>query len=241
MARRRNARRSRPEPVLFEPSSILYMDNHLLVINKPAGMLVQGDVSGDMDLLTAGKAYLKEKFKKPGNVFLGLVHRLDRPVSGVMVFARTSKAASRLGQQFRKRSVVKRYLAMVEGKLPDRGQLVDYLRKDHKKVRLVREDHPNGLRAELSFEVLNRKKGRAIVLVNLATGRPHQIRVQLANQGAPIVGDFKYGSKTPLDGWNLALHSKHLEIDHPTQNVRMKWEAPVPSTWASWVSGIPVH
>ena len=209
-----------------------------MVINKPAGMLVQGDATGDLDLLSAGKMYLKEKFNKPGNVFLGLVHRLDRPVSGVMVFARTSKAASRLGQQFRKRTVQKRYLAMVEGQLPDKGSLVDYVRKDHKTVRIVNADHPNGLRAELSYEVLRRKKGRTIVLVQLATGRPHQIRVQLANQKAPIIGDFKYGSKTPLDGWNLALHSAQLEIEHPTKQVRMRWEAPIPSTWASWISGI---
>ena len=222
MKRKHKLRRKPPKPVEFQPASVIYLDNHLLVVNKPAGILVQGDASGDLDLLTACKAYLKEKFEKPGNVFLGLVHRLDRPVSGVMVFARTSKAASRLGQQFRQRTVKKKYLAMVEAEPPGNGTLIDYLRKDHKTVRIVAPDHPKGMRAELSYTVLTRKKGRSIVLVDLATGRPHQIRVQLANQGWPIVGDFKYGSKTPLDGWNLALHSVQLEVEHPTQKTRMK-------------------
>lgn len=235
MSRKTRARRKPPKPVLFDPSSILYMDNHLLVINKPAGMLVQGDATGDLDLLTAGKKYLKERFDKPGNVFLGLVHRLDRPVSGVMVFARTSKAASRLGTQFRARTVHKIYLAMVEGKMPEQGRLVNYVRKDHKTVRVVDEDHPKGLRAELSYERVAQKKGRSIVKVKLSTGRPHQIRVQLANQGHPIIGDFKYGSKIELDGWNLALHSSELEIEHPTQQKQMKWTAPVPATWQEWV------
>lgn len=225
------------QPELILDSSILYMDNHLLVVNKPAGVLVQGDASGDLDLLTAGKAYLKERFNKPGNVFLGLVHRLDRPVSGVMVFARTSKAASRLSNQFRARTVVKRYIAMVKGTMHGEGTLVNYVRKDHRKVRVVDESHPKGLRAELSYSVVKHLKGRSIVLIKLATGRPHQIRVQLANKGFPIIGDFKYGAKEELDGRNLALHSGLLEIEHPTKNERMKWSAPVPKTWRNWFSG----
>jgi len=237
MPKRIHSRNNPEQPELFEDSSILYLDNHLIVINKPAGVLVQGDASGDLDLLTAGKAFLKERFNKPGNVFLGLVHRLDRPVSGVMVFARTSKAASRLSNQFRARTVQKRYVAMVKGRMTGSGTLIDYVRKDHRKVRIVDENHPKGLRAELSYKVLKHIKGRSIVLVKLATGRPHQIRVQLANQGFPIIGDFKYGAKEELDGRNLALHSGLLEIEHPTRQERMKWSAPVPDIWKNWFSG----
>ena len=225
------------QPELFTDSSILYLDNHLLVLNKPAGVLVQGDASGDLDLLTAGKAFLKERFNKPGNVFLGLVHRLDRPVSGVMVFARTSKAASRLANQFRARTVHKWYVAMVKGRMIGHGTLIDYVRKDHRTVRIVDENHPKGLRAELSYKVLKHIKDRSIVLVKLATGRPHQIRVQLSNQGFPIIGDFKYGAKEELDGRNLALHSGLLEIEHPTRQEQMKWSAPVPDIWKNWFSG----
>lgn len=222
---------------LFNDASILYLDNHLLVINKPAGVLVQGDASGDLDLLTAGKRYLKERFNKPGNVFLGLVHRLDRPVSGVMVFARTSKAASRLSNQFRARTVEKRYIAMVKGLMVGEETLINYVRKDHRTVRVVDENHPKGLRAELRYRVVKHLKGRSIVLVKLATGRPHQIRVQLAYKGFPIIGDFKYGAKEELDGRNLALHSSLLEIEHPTKNERIKWSVPVPPTWKEWYSG----
>ena len=237
MPKRIHSLKSAEQPELFTDSSILYMDNHLIVVNKPAGVLVQGDASGDLDLLSAGKAYLKDRFNKPGNVFLGLVHRLDRPVSGVMVFARTSKAASRLSNQFRARTVIKKYVAMVRGKMHGEGTLINYVRKDHRTVRVVGEDHPKGLRAELSYKVLKHIKGRSIVLVKLATGRPHQIRVQLAYQGFPIIGDFKYGAKEELDGRNLALHSGLLDIEHPTKKERMRWSTPVPITWKGWFSG----
>jgi RluA family pseudouridine synthase len=212
--------------------NLLYEDNHLLVVNKPAGMLTQGDATGDLDLLTAAKLYLKEKHDKPGNVFLGLVHRLDRPVSGAMVFARTSKAASRLSRQFRKRTVEKRYLAIVEGKLDGNGVLVDYLRKDHRIVRIVDAQHPQGARAELSYETLAQENQTSLVEVQLATGRPHQIRVQLANLGHPVVGDFRYGARTELDGRNLALHSYRLQIEHPTKGEPMTWQVEPPPTWA---------
>ena len=211
--------------------NLIYLDNHLLVVDKPAGMLSQGDATGDPDLLNLGKAYLKEKFDKPGKVFLGLVHRLDRPASGVMVFARTSKAASRLSRQFKVRSVGKRYLAKVEGRLDGSGRLVDYLWKDHRIVRVVNEDHPKGMRAELSYRALSVEAGTTLVEVELATGRPHQIRVQLSNLSHPIIGDFKYGSTTELDGRNLALHSHKLSVDHPTTGERMTWTAPLP-VWA---------
>ena len=237
MPKRIHSVRNVAQPELFTDSTILYLDNHLLVVNKPAGVLVQGDASGDLDLLSAGKLFVKQRFNKPGNVFLGLVHRLDRPVSGVMVFARTSKAASRLSNQFRARTVVKKYLAMVKGTMSGEGTLVNYVRKDHRTVRVVDENHPKGLRAELSYRVVKNVKDRSIVLVKLATGRPHQIRVQLACIGHPIIGDFKYGAKEELDGRNLALHSGLLEIEHPTKNERMNWSTSVPNSWEGWFSG----
>ena len=215
----------------MDESIVIYLDNHLLVLNKPAGTLTQGDATGDLDLLTLAKGYIKQKFDKPGNVFLGLVHRLDRPVSGAMVFARTSKAASRLARQFKVRSVDKTYLAMVEGTVTGGGELVDYVWKDHRRVRIVQKNHPKGLRAELSYRPLATDRHSTLVEVKLATGRPHQIRVQLANQGHAIVGDFKYGAKTELDGRNLALHSFRLSIDHPTKGERMTWRVLPPDSW----------
>ena len=212
-------------------SSILYLDNHLLVVNKPAGMLVQGDSSGDPDLLSVAKEYVKERFNKPGQVFLGLVHRLDRPVSGIVVFARTSKAASRLSIQFRNRTVEKTYLAMVKGRLDGNGVLVNYLWKDHRVVRVVDEHHPKGMRAELAYEALSIDKDRTLVKVKLKTGRPHQIRVQLARLGFPIIGDFKYGANTRLEGRNMALHSFKLGIEHPTKKHRQRWVSDVPESW----------
>lgn len=221
----------------LNPSSfrkiVLFEDNHLLVVNKPAGILTQGDATGDLDLHSAAKAYVKEAYNKPGDVFLGLIHRLDRPVSGVMVFPRTSKAASRLTRQFKVRSVDKRYIAMVEGKMQGQGTLINYVRKDHRKVRVVPEDHPRGLRAELSYRVLAQIGKTSLVDITLATGRPHQIRVQLANHGYSIVGDFKYGGKSELDGRNLALHSYSLGIEHPTQKIAMKWRVMPPKSWGN--------
>ena len=216
---------------------VRYLDNHLMVVNKPAGTLTQGDATGDLDLHSLGKAYLKEKFQKPGAVFLALVHRLDRPVSGVMVFPRTSKAAGRVTSQFKKRTVGKRYVAMVEGRLEGQEKLINYVWKDHRRVRVVDESHPKGLRAELTYRALATKsttKGdRTLVDITLGTGRPHQIRVQLANIGHPIIGDFKYGGKTELDGRNLALHSYRLSLDHPTLKERMTWQVAPPATWGT--------
>lgn len=225
------------EPPVHETlpeSRVLYLDNHLLIINKPAGMLTQGDASGDLDLHSLGKIYLKQRFNKPGKVFLALVHRLDRPVSGVMVFPRTSKAAGRVTQQFKSRTIEKRYIAVVEGRLTGADKLVNYVWKDHRKVRVVSEDHPKGLRAELDYRVLSTNKNRTLVDVKLGTGRPHQIRVQLANIGHPIIGDFRYRSKTELDGRNLALHSYLLRLDHPTKGERIGWSTLPPKTWRSY-------
>ena len=210
---------------------ILFLDNHLLVVDKPGGVLSQGDQTGDDDLLTLGKAYLKERFEKPGNVFLGLVHRLDRPVSGVMVFARTSKSASRLSDQFRRRTPQKRYVALVEGRLEGRGRAVHHLRKVGRTVEVVAAGADGAQRAALTWEAWGPAAGGTLVGVELETGRPHQIRVQLAALGHPIRGDFRYGSTTEHDGRTLALHCYHLTIEHPTRRVPLTWTTPPPPTW----------
>lgn len=221
---------------------IRYLDNHLLVVVKPAGLLVQEDATGDPDLLTLGKAFLKEKFDKPGNVFLGLVHRLDRPVSGVVVLARTSKAASRLSDQFRRRASEKRYLALVEGRLEGEGTRTDWLAKIDRRVRIVNEGHPKGKRAELKWRALatdRRKSGDvSLVEVELITGRAHQIRVQLAALGVPILGDLRYGAEREFDGRNLALHSYRLEIEHPTKREAMPFSALPPPTWNGYFDAL---
>jgi 23S rRNA pseudouridine1911/1915/1917 synthase len=218
------------------PFDVLYLDNHLLVVAKPAGLLVQGDETGDTDLLTLGKAYLKERFDKPGAVFLGLVHRLDRPVSGVVALARTSKAAARLSEQFRGRSPDKRYLALVEGRLTGEGTREDYLAKLDRTVRVVKPTHPEGKRAALRWRSLGtdrtRKQGDlSLVEVELVTGRAHQIRVQLAAMGVPILGDLRYGATREFDGRNLALHALALTLEHPTLREPMTFRAPPPPSW----------
>jgi len=221
---------------------ILHLDNHLLVVNKPAGLLVQGDETGDVDLLTLGKAFLKERFDKPGNVFLGLVHRLDRPVSGVVVLARTSKAAGRLSEQFRERSPEKQYLALVEGRLLGEGERDDYLVKKDRKVEVVKPSYPGARRALLRWRSLATdrvKKGDvSLVDVELVTGRAHQVRVQLAAMGNPILGDLRYGAKRELDGRNLALHSYALTVDHPTLDERLTFRAPPPASWRGYFDGL---
>ena len=210
----------------------IYLDNHLLVVEKPAGMLSQGDATGDADLVTLAKAYLKERFDKPGNVFCGLVHRLDRPAAGLVVLARTSKAAARLSDQFRRRTVGKRYLAVVEGQIDGSGRCVDWLAKDRGTVRRVKQGAAGAKRAELTWTARAVVGRRTLVEVDLLTGRPHQIRVQLRHLVGPIVGDLRYGAPEPMgDGRGLALLSASLEIDHPTRGERMRWVASPPAVW----------
>jgi len=216
----------------------LYLDNHLLVINKPAGLLSQADKTGDTDVLTLWKAWIKDRFDKPGNVFLGLVHRLDRPASGVMVLARTSKAASRLSDQFRQREPEKWYTAIVEGNPGRQGSYTDYLLKTGSHVRCV-DQHTRGARsAELSWFSLLNQDGLTVVAVRLKTGRSHQIRVQFSSRGFPLLGDMRYGAKRELDGRNLALHARRLVVWHPTREERMEWESVEPATWPGTMRGL---
>ena len=202
---------------------VLYEDNHIIVVEKPANIPSQGDKTGDEDMLTWIKAYLKEKYNKPGNVYLGLVHRLDRPVGGVMVFAKTSKAASRLSEEVRNKTFKKTYLAIVNGKMEqDKAELKDYLWKDEKTNTsyVVKSSKKNAKLAELDYEVIkyNKEKNQSLIKVNLHTGRHHQIRVQLSSRQHSILGDVKYHGKSAN---KFYLWAYMLTIAHPTTKEEM--------------------
>lgn len=206
--------------------AVLYEDNHLLIVVKPAGVLSQEDKSGDPDMLTLLKEYIRVNEQKKGAAFLGLVHRLDRPVSGLMVFAKTSKAASRLSDQIRRRSMRRDYIALCHGQLPaDQGILLDYLSKKPQegRVRAVPEDE--GQRAELFYKALLRDDSlnRSLLLLRLDTGRRHQIRAQLALRDCPILGDYRYSEMTAADQKlaSPALHAAGLGLIHPTKKSEM--------------------
>jgi 23S rRNA pseudouridine1911/1915/1917 synthase len=211
--------------------SILYEDNHLLIVNKAAGVLVQGDQTGDIPLVEHCKAYLKEKYDKPGAVFLGVVHRLDRPVSGVVVLARTSKALSRMNKLFSDRETTKTYFAIVQNRPPaGEGTLVNWLIKDEarNKTTSYDTDTPGAMRAELNYRLLRPTDRYWLLQVNPLTGRPHQIRVQLSTVGCPIVGDLKYGAEKASDNPGIYLHARRLEFVHPVKKERVSFTAPFP-------------
>jgi RluA family pseudouridine synthase len=211
---------------------VIYLDNHLMVVNKPQGLLSQADETGDIDLVTLAKEHLKKKFNKPGNVFVGLVHRLDRPASGVLALARTSKAASRLSAQFRENLPEKHYFAMVEGDCEGKGVCSNYLIKRDKRVHVTSKNTISAQHAELFWRAVAWKSGLTLLEVLLKTGRPHQIRAQISHMGFPILGDFKYGAKRELDGKNLALHCFFLSLFHPVKDETMKWLARPPRSWS---------
>ena len=198
--------------------NILYEDNHLIVAVKPHNIPSQADISGDEDMLTLLKAYIKEKYNKQGNVYLGLLHRLDRPTSGVMVFARTSKAAARLTKQFADRTAKKEYTALVYGTLADSGELVDNLKKDEK-TNIVSVVDQGGKYAALSYRTVGREGEWTRVKIELKTGRSHQIRVQFASRNHALKGDAKYGR----GGGKLCLCATHLSFMHPTKNELMEF------------------
>lgn len=218
---------------------ILYEDNHLLVVEKPVNIPVQEDNSGDKDLLNILKEDIKIRYEKPGNVYLGLVHRLDRPVGGVMVFAKTSKAASRLSDVIRKDELDRKYLAIVRG-VPKKKKatLEHYLYKDAKKnkVYAVSSDRKDAKKAILDYEVISSEEGLSLLLVRLHTGRSHQIRVQLSEFGFPLYGDQKYGQQVNRTGQQIALWANLLEFPHPTTKELISAQSSPPNEypWNLW-------
>lgn len=210
--------------------NVLYEDNHVIAVYKPAGVLTQGDKSGEPSLMNEVKGYLKNKYKKPGNVFLGLVHRLDRPVSGVVLFAKTSKGASRLSEQFRNHTIEKTYHALVVGK-PHARTLVNYLTKDHARKRV--DIHAKiGQRAELEYEVVATFRTYSLVKILLKTGRFHQIRAQFSFAGFPVLGDTKYGAPFALPDKSIALCATSIAFTLPAGNERKTISIPIPSSWS---------
>ena len=209
---------------------VLYEDNHIIVAIKPAGVLSQSDGSDGPDMLTILKAYIKKEYSKPGEVYLGLVHRLDRPVSGVMVFARTSKAASRLSEQIRTRKVEKIYRCVVNGVLEGEGRLENYISKDEDRniVTVIDKEKPGFKASYLDYKALASKDGLTMVEVKLGTGRSHQIRAQMAHSGYPLIGDQKYGDKDKRCK-DIALEAYKLSFEHPVKREFITFEAPLPS------------
>jgi len=212
---------------------VLYEDNHLLVVNKPAMLPTMGVDEGHPSVLLLAKEYIKYKYNKPGNVYLGVVSRLDAPVTGVLLLARTSKAARRLSASFRAREVKKTYWAVVSGVPADKaGTLEHFVRKDerHRRVHVTNSDCPDAQLARLSYRVLNQAVDHSLLEIELETGRKHQIRVQLAKVGFPVLGDQKYGCLEPFSK-GIALHARSLEVKHPVRPEAICLSAPVPKSW----------
>lgn len=213
---------------------VLYEDNHLLVLDKPAGLPTMGTPDDRPTLLSLARQYVKEKYQKPGNVYLGVVSRLDVPVSGVVLFARTSKAARRLNEQFRSQNVRKTYWAIVSGVVePATGELVDRLVHDerHRRMRIAAARDADAKEARLAYHRLAvLAQACSWLEIDLKTGRKHQIRLQLAHRGYPVVGDRKYGSKVTFPA-GIALHARMLQVVHPTTTAPLEFIAPLPETW----------
>ena len=210
--------------------SVIYEDNHILVVNKAAGLLVQGDQTGDESLVDIAKRYIKDKYQKPGNVFLGLVHRLDRPTTGVIVLARTSKALTRLNQQFKDRLTKKVYRAVVSGSPEPKARLEHFLRKNSSQNKSFHyaKNTLNTKHAILRYRYIEQLRSYHVLEIELETGRHHQIRVQLAAVGLHIKGDLKYGAKRPNQNGSIHLHAQSLALAHPTTKEEMKFIAPYP-------------
>jgi 23S rRNA pseudouridine1911/1915/1917 synthase len=217
---------------------VLYEDNHLLVVNKPAMLPTMGVGDERRSLLAVAKEYIRQKYDKPGNVYLGIVSRLDAPVTGVVLIARTSKAAARLAEQFRERHVEKTYWALVEGQLArEPVKLRDFMRKDerHRRMHIAAKNSPGAQLAELSYRSLGTprvrlKSGISLLEINPLTGRKHQIRVQLSHAGFPVLGDRKYGGSQQFSP-GIALHSRRLVVDHPVSKMQIVFEATPPQSW----------
>ena len=220
-----------------ENIQILFEDNHIIAVNKRAGDIVQGDKTGDAPLSDFVKAYIKEKYKKPGDVFLGTVHRIDRPTSGVVLFARTSKSLERLNKLFKEKDIKKTYYALVEGtpKEPEQ-KLVNRLAKNAKlnKSQVVFEGNKDGKEAILNYNLVQTGDKYSLLKINLETGRHHQIRVQLSHAGSIIKGDLKYGAKRSNKDGSICLHAGEIEFLHPVTQHKVLIKAPFPTSETTW-------
>ncbi|MFC1758332.1 RluA family pseudouridine synthase [Planctomycetota bacterium] len=229
---------AKSQTVPLTPADVIYEDNHLLVVNKPAPLATMGVEDDRPSLIVDAKEYIGRKYDKPGNVFLGVVSRLDTPVTGVVVLARTSKAASRLSKQFRNRTVDKRYQALVDGHvIPEKGECTDWIVRHprHRKVLIGKPTDDGAQEARLEYRTVQHLKAhdgspQTMLEVNLLTGRKHQIRIQFGSRGHSILGDRKYGSDIPFPN-GIALHGRWLMIEHPTKKIPMTFEAPLPKSW----------
>ena len=222
---------------------VLYEDNHLIAINKKPGQIVQGDKTGDEPLSEKVKTFLKEKYNKPGNVFAGVIHRIDRPVSGVVLFAKTSKALTRMNELFRTREIKKTYWAVVKNKPPhESGTLINYLIKDEKNNRskAYSAENKSALKAELAYKILAHTNSFFLLEVDPTTGRHHQIRVQLSTMGSPIKGDMKYGFQRGNEDGSIHLHARKLTFEHPVTKEKIEIIAPPPKevVWNACVQAL---
>ncbi len=215
---------------------VIYEDNHLLAVVKPAGLPTMGTPPGKPTLLSVAKEYVKQRYNKPGNVYLGVISRLDAPVTGVVLLARTSKAARRLTEQFRTRTVGKSYWTIVEGAVrQSSGKCVDWLVKDerHRRMHVASETTAGAKQARLTYRRVERFDGVTLLEIQLETGRKHQIRLQLSKLGHPVVGDRKYGAKLKFPS-GIALHARVLTVTHPVRDEPLRLEAPFPPSWAAF-------
>ncbi len=222
---------------------IVYEDNHIIVVNKHSGEIVQGDKTGDKPLVETVKEYLKEKYAKPGNVFLGIPHRLDRPVSGLVIFAKTSKALSRLSTMFRDGEVHKTYWAITKNTpVPSEGTLTNWLTRNEKQNKSYAYDHevPNAKKAILKYKTLTRSQNYSLIEINLLTGRHHQIRCQLGHIGCPIKGDLKYGAQRSNADGSISLLSRYVDFIHPVSKEHISLTSPLPedNLWKAVAAGM---
>lgn len=221
----------------FEASQIVFEDNHLLIVNKGTGQLVQGDKTGDHSLLDLIKDFIKKRDSKPGNVFLGLVHRIDRPTSGLVIYAKTSKALTRLTQMVKNREIKKTYWAVVpKVEIPEKQRLIHYLQKNEKtnKATVFIKATDNAKESILNYQLIKTLDNFQLLEVDLETGRHHQIRAQLSKIGVPIKGDLKYGAARSNPDGGIHLHARHLEFEHPVTHHNIRVTAPVPLHDAVW-------
>ena len=224
---------------MLNENQILFEDNHLLIINKKAGQIVQGDKTGDISLLDEVKSYIKNKYSKPGNVFAGLVHRIDRPTSGIVIFEKTSKALSRLTVMLKKREIKKTYWAVVKkNEIPETQRLIHYLKKNEKNNKAIVYNHftDQAKEAILTYTIVKKSDNYMLLQIDLETGRHHQIRAQLSAIKCPIKGDLKYGAdRSNLDG-SINLLARKIEFIHPVKKEKIILEAPIPENDNLWNS-----